>query len=71
MLIDNKVIPEDYNKMKSRFDGVKEELLVKLRQIKSIKRNFERYLESGINLLANIGKFYNNADIDTRQQLIG
>jgi len=44
---------------------------VKLRQNKSIKRNFERYLESGINLLVNLGKFYNNADIDTRQQLIG
>jgi site-specific DNA recombinase len=62
---------EDYNKMKSRFDGVKEELLVKLRQVKSIKRNFERCLESGINLLVNLGKFYNNADIDTKQQLIG
>jgi DNA invertase Pin-like site-specific DNA recombinase len=71
MLVDNKISLEDYNKMKSRFDGIKEELLVKLRQIKSIKRNFERYLESGINLLVNLGKFYNNADIDTRQQLIG
>ena len=49
MLNDNKISLDDYNEMKSRFEGIKEELLVKLRQIKSIKRNFERYLESGIN----------------------
>ena len=71
MLIDNKISLDDYNKMKSRFEGVKEELIVKLRQIRSVKRNFEKYLESGINLLTNLNKFYHSADIDTKQQLIG
>ncbi len=44
--------------------------MVKLCQINSIKRNYERYLESCINLLTNLGKFYNNTDIDTKQQFI-
>jgi site-specific DNA recombinase len=46
-------------------------LIVKLRQIRSVKRNFEKYLESGINLLTNLNKFYHSADIDIKQQLIG
>ena len=71
MLIDNKISLDDYNKMKSRFEGVRESLIVKLRSLKLIKRNFERYLESGINLLANLGTFYNAADIEAKQQLIG
>ena len=36
-----------------------------------MKRNFEKYLESGINLLTNLSKFYRAADIDTKQKLIG
>ena len=71
MLIDNKISLDDFNAMKSRYEGLKGELLVKLQQTKSVKRNFERYLETGINLLENLGKFYNNGDIEAKQKLIG
>lgn len=71
MLVDNKIDLEDYNKMKSRFDGIKEQLLFKLRQIKSVKGNFEKYLQSGINLLGNLEKYYHTSDVEIKQQLIG
>jgi site-specific DNA recombinase len=71
MLVDNKIDPEDYSKMKSRFEGVKEQLLLRLRQIKSVHSNFEKYLQSGINLLGNLEKYYHASDIEVKQQLIG
>ena len=71
MLVDNKIDPEDYNKMKSRFETVKEQLLLRLRQIKSVRSNFERYLHTGINLLSNLEKYYQTSDVDGKQQLIG
>ena len=71
MLVDNKIDPEDYSKMKSRFEGVKEQLLLKLRQIKSVRSNFEKYLQSGINMLGNLEKYYHASDIEVKQQLIG
>ena len=71
MLVDNKIDPEDYSKMKSRFEEVKEQLLLRLRQIKSVRSNFEKYLQSGINLLGNLEKYYHASDIEVKQQLIG
>ena len=67
MLVDNKIDPEDYDKMKSRFDGIKEQFLFKLRQIKSVKSNFEKYLQSGIHLLGNLEKYYHTSDIEIKQ----
>jgi hypothetical protein len=57
--------------MKSCFEGVKEQLLLKLRQIISVRSNFEKYLQSGINLLGNLEKYYHESDIEVKQQLIG
>ncbi|HUU99775.1 MAG TPA: hypothetical protein VMW32_02320, partial [Bacteroidales bacterium] len=71
MLVDNKIDPEDYSKMKSRFEGTKEQLLLRLRQIKCVRSNFEKYLQSGINLLGNLEKYYHTSDIEVKQQLIG
>jgi hypothetical protein len=71
MLVDNKIEPEDYSKMRSRFEGVKEQHLLRLRQIKSVRSNFEKYLQSGINLLGNLKQSYQTADIEVKQQLIG
>ncbi len=56
--------------MKSRFGGIKEQSLLKLRELKSVKSNFEKHLQTGINLLANLEKFYHKADIEVKQQLI-
>jgi len=71
MLVDNKISLDDYNKMRSRFEGIKEQLLLNLRQIKSVKSNFEKYLQSGINLLVNFERFYCKADVHIKQTLIG
>lgn len=71
MLVDNKIDHDDYNKMKSRFEGIKEQLLLKLRQIKSVRSNFEKYLQSGINLFGNLEKYYHTSDVEIKQQLIG
>lgn len=70
MVIDNKISLDDYNKMKSRFEGIKEQSLLKLRELKSVKSNFEKHLQTGINVLANLEKFYHKADIEVKQQLI-
>jgi DNA invertase Pin-like site-specific DNA recombinase len=66
MLVDNKIDPEDYSKMKSRFEEVKEQLLLRLRQIKSVRSNFEKYLQSGVNLLGNLEKYYHTSDIEEK-----
>jgi hypothetical protein len=71
LLVDNRIGHEDYDKMKSRFEGIKEQFLLKLRQIKSARSNFEKYLQSGINLLGNLEKYYHTADVEVKQQLIG
>jgi site-specific DNA recombinase len=44
---------------------------MKLRQIKSVRSNFERYLQSGINLLRYLEKYYHTSDVEIKQQLIG
>jgi DNA invertase Pin-like site-specific DNA recombinase/tetratricopeptide (TPR) repeat protein/predicted RNA-binding Zn-ribbon protein involved in translation (DUF1610 family) len=71
LLVDNKIGHEDYDKMKSRFEDIKKQFLLKLRQIKSVRSNFEKYLQSAINLLGNLEKYYHTADVEVKQQLIG
>jgi len=66
LLVDNRIGHEDYDKMKSRFENIKKLSLLKLRQIKSVRSNFEKYLQSGINLLGNLEKYYHTADVEVK-----
>ena len=46
-------------------------ILLEIRKIKSVSRNFEKSLSTGIDLLQNLQLIYNNGDVDTKHQIIG
>ena len=69
--IDGNTSDADYYRIKERFDLEKSKLEDKKKELLSMDTNFNDKLNYGMSLLNNLPKYFTDADIDTKQELIG
>ena len=69
--IDGNTSDADYHRIKDRLNENKRTLESKKQELLSIDTNFNDKLNYGMSLLKNLPKYFTDADIDTKQELIG
>ena len=71
LMLDSQLEPADYREMKSRFDRIIMDLEKKKRELSSLDFNLNEYITSTIDIVENLPKYFTNADLKAKQQLIG
>lgn len=69
--IDGNTSDADYYRIKDRLSENKRTLESKKQELMSIDTNFNDKLNYGMSLLKNLPKYFTDADIDTKQELVG
>jgi len=70
-LADDLISSGDFVDMKSRYEGAINNSKLQISELKLNKGEFTKYLEFAIPFLENLGTHYRDADIDTKQKIIG
>jgi site-specific DNA recombinase len=69
--LDQNITQTEYIAGKKRYETIINNLKLKNLELNSIKTEFDEYFDWGLNLLSNVKEYYQNTDIQVKQQIIG
>ncbi len=70
-MLDGENKPEDYREMKIEIEQTLNRLRLEGNQLKEAKEDFGQQIEFCIQLLSNLDKYYNLADLNTKRKIVG
>ena len=70
MHIDGSITTIDYQSMMSRYTSEQQKIQKELGELLKVKSSWEDYLESGIGMLSNIEKTFNQADPNQKREIL-
>jgi site-specific DNA recombinase len=71
MMLDDVIDANDYRETKDQYQPVIDKLMRKQAEVASMDSNCKLYGEFGFNVLKNLGKYYEDLDLEGKQQLVG
>ncbi len=71
LLLDGKLDAEDYSSMKMRYNDQIQELKQKMKSFGVEAARIKEFAQSSLNLLANLPKTFNNANVRIKQRIVG
>ncbi|WP_276132310.1 recombinase family protein [Polluticoccus soli] len=70
-LADDKISYEDFNEAKLRYKEELNKMDIEYQELNGIKSSFDRYLTYGLMILPDISKYYTQADLTAKREIVG
>ncbi len=71
MMLDDKIDADDYRETKDQYQPIIDKFIRKQVEVASMDSSCKLYGEFGFSVLKNLGKHYDNLDLEGKQQLVG
>ncbi len=71
MMLDDKIDADDYRETKDQYQPIIDKFIRKQAEVASMDSSCKLYGEFGFSVLKNLGKHYENLDLEGKQQLVG
>ncbi len=70
LLVDGKINPDSFSEAHNRYNLNREEILDKIKELKTTNSQYKIWLKKGIHLLKNLKEHYKNSSVNEKQKLI-
>lgn len=71
MLVDGNISSAEYHEMKKRFEGEKNVIDNRIKEMGTSYTQFEKFMVTGTKIFSNLKEFYENTTVDVKQLIIG
>ena len=71
LLLDGSLDGPSYQEIRTRHHALITDLEAQVSDLEAIEGNFQKYLRTGVHIIANVGTFYEQSDSQTKKQILG